>query len=201
MPDMCGFVGIDAGMLDDNPARNLASNYRLDVLLPCKCIPKGGAVKESVQIAATGHLHARNAINFRKRVGDFLRDGPRSLFQALCEFEPHRGSGFAKLEFRRSPQDNGDIDAVFLADMSGEGLAQALDQSQVHGSSNGSGAWPGIVQYSSIGSTHMASCKRLEELESRLPATSRRFAANQMRQPGVKLPKRSRGLGGRGMGA
>ena len=134
VPDVRGLVGIDAGVLDDDPAERWVHAARRAAGFGTQVLPKRPAIEKRVQVAATGHLHACNARYRRQRARDFLRDLPRRFLQPLSQLKAHRRSRFAEFQLRRPLQRDVDLAAVLLPYVRAERFSQPLDDCQIHSS-------------------------------------------------------------------
>lgn len=97
--------------------------------------PKGGAVEIGVEVTAAGDFEAGDACGLNKGVGDFLSDKARSFFEALGQLKADRGGRLAHLDLRRTVDNNVQRDGIVLLDVARHGVAEAISEGQVHGSS------------------------------------------------------------------
>ncbi len=103
MADMRGFVGIDAGVFDDDFARPLRGRRCLSRRgFPQRFPPERGAIEERVQVAGSGNFHSRDTFDGADFGGDFLSNLPRRTLELLGKLETHGRSNFAHLQTRRA---------------------------------------------------------------------------------------------------
>src|SRR3989441_13091151 len=136
------FVGIDAGVLDDDLFFVMRDRGAVDLLRRCAALrlflyahPEKPSVEMRVEIASPRDFDPRDAFDRAKILGDFLGDLPRSALQPLGQLETHRRSQFAQVEFWRFLQRNLERDAVAFPDVASEGFAEAVGEYVIHGSS------------------------------------------------------------------
>ena len=120
MPDVRGLVGIDAGVLNDDPAKRVVHPARFTAGFGTQVLPKRPAIEKRVQVAAAGHLHACYPGDRRQRAGNFLRDLPRRLLQPLGQFKTYRRSRFAEFQLRRPLQRDAVLAAILLPNVRAE---------------------------------------------------------------------------------
>ncbi len=92
--DMGGFVGIDAGVLDEAEAG--ASD--VGVLVGGNAAGDGGAVEADVEVACSGYFYAGDAFGElgRELSGQFSGDGSGSFAETLGELEGYGEGEFAQ---------------------------------------------------------------------------------------------------------
>ena len=123
--DMRGLIRIDVGVFHDAFGRIGSGAGGLRFRFLQRGGEKRGPRKIKIHVAAAGDFHALDAFDGRKLRGDFLRDLPRSAFQALGQLEAHGRGDFAHLDAGRFLRDDGHVLLVVLADMRREGGANA----------------------------------------------------------------------------
>jgi hypothetical protein len=127
MTDVCGLVGIDARVLDNNFPGRFARLFFLtfSALFFPSPFPERGAIEIGVEVPGTGDFHTSDAFDFAKPIGDFLRDDARSFFEALRQLKADRRGGFAHFDFGRAIEHDIHGDGVVLLDVAHQGFAQA----------------------------------------------------------------------------
>ena len=123
---MCGLVRVNARMLDNRFRRARCGGDRFLSGLRDGCAEEGGTVEESVEVAASSHFDARDAVDWRERIGNFLSEEPWGFFQALRELETHRRGGFPHGEFGRPLGEDGYVGFIALVDMMTQRFAEAF---------------------------------------------------------------------------
>jgi hypothetical protein len=129
MPDVRGFIGIDAGVFDDHLSGYFCwGKWRVASGEWRDRIPKCGAVEVCVQVSRTGDLDSRNAINLAETIGNFLCNLPGGFFQALGQLEADGRRGFPHFDLGRAIENDIHGDTVVLLDVASEGLAQTIPE-------------------------------------------------------------------------
>ena len=99
--DVGGFVGVDAGVLDETEAG--ASD--VGVLVGGDAPDGGGAVEAYVEVSCPGDFNAGDAFEFRESGGEFCcqfgRDGAGGFAEALCQLESYGEGEFAECDAGR----------------------------------------------------------------------------------------------------
>src|SRR5579864_7596594 len=132
MSNVRGFVWIDVRVFDDCFRGIRRRANRLAAYRGSGVAKERATIEISIQIAATGDLDALDAADLADLRRDFLRNLPRRAFQTLRQFETHRRSDFAHLDFRRPLGDDAELDAVFRADECRESVANPFFYRLIH---------------------------------------------------------------------
>ncbi len=133
---MRGLIGIDAGVLDNCFGRICFAAW-------AACCPraaalftgapkKRGTVKKYVQVSAARHFHTGHSRNSRQRIGNFLREISRGLFQAFRQFKAERRGGFAHGKLGRALGNNGNVRFVPLMNVVAQRFANPVVNRLVH---------------------------------------------------------------------
>lgn len=99
--------------------------------------PESGAIEIGIHVAGAGDFDAGDAFNFAESSGDFLSDEARRFLEALGELEADGRGGFAHFDLGRAFEDDIERLGVVLLDVARKGVAEAVCDGQVHGSSTG----------------------------------------------------------------
>ena len=135
MSDMRRFVGIDIRVLDDD-LRPVAA------WLATGCIqqrrPVDAAIETQIDEPAPGHLGRRDPGNRFPLRDQLLGNLAGGALQCLGQQKTDRQRKFAKRGLPGLLDDNGNLDAIAFADMSGHGLVNTLCESMKHLRTNAS---------------------------------------------------------------